>query len=171
MISPQGIASVPQLLNITANGSNFAIPLDKVCKVIPILELSETGDDCNYILGAANIFGEAILVIDLCSRLGLARKNTYDLDAVILICELNDIKYGLLVDKLKGVHSVSENDWRTCLESNEEDKSQPFFGIINLATTSTLLLKLEEIFPVNVKMSSTQTKIKESILAIIKESA
>ncbi len=97
----------------------------------------------NYVLGVTNIRGDIIPIINLRKRLGMDDKE-YDDDTRIIICNFDDYRIGLVVDLVKDVITISEEN----IQSSEgifQDRKNDFISkIIELDGNYILALDLEK---------------------------
>lgn len=95
-------------LSFSMGPEEFAIPLLAVKEVIAVPEFTPIPHTPNYFLGIMNLRGQVISVLDLRKKLGVQPKNGTE-DAVI-ICDLNPLVLGILVDSVNSVLSPREDE-------------------------------------------------------------
>lgn len=87
---------------------NFAIPLLQVKQVIGIPEFTSIPYVASYFCGIMNLRGQVISVIDLRKKLGVVSKN--DAENSVLVCVLEDIIMGVLVDSVDFVINLERKN-------------------------------------------------------------
>jgi purine-binding chemotaxis protein CheW len=85
----------------------YAIELRLLRAVHPVKGLTAVPCTPPWVAGILNIRGEVVTVLDLATALGLAGPPSADEGAQVLLAELPDLRVGLLVDEVLGVHGVA----------------------------------------------------------------
>jgi purine-binding chemotaxis protein CheW len=83
----------------------YAADAGSVCEVIRMVEITPVPDAPSFIAGIINLRGRIIPVIDLRKRLRVPKVSN-DLNAVILIAEIDEKKVGVVVDQVCSVLNV-----------------------------------------------------------------
>lgn len=87
--------------------NEFALPLDEVDEVIPLVDLVAVPDASDSMAGVANVRGTLIPVVDLASRLHLP-PTKISLSVPIVLVHHEGSSYGLLVNNLGSVVAATE---------------------------------------------------------------
>jgi len=85
----------------------YAIELRLLRAVHPVKGLTAVPCTPPWVAGILNVRGEVVSVVDLATAVGLAAAPSTGEGAQVLLAELPDVRVGLLVDEVVGVHSVA----------------------------------------------------------------
>lgn len=129
------------LLSVKIHESLFCFELSWVLRVVLLASLKEIPEAPPYYLGLLNLQGEAVPVLDLGERIGVAREAPYSLQTAIIIIQDGKNKYGLVVDRVEGTVQCSE----TALgEKPAIDMAEPLYkASVNVNNQIGLLLDME----------------------------
>ncbi len=97
-----------QLVRMQAGGHAFAIEVAHVCDVLQQMDISPIPLAPTDVVGALNLRGRVVTVIDLRIKLGLEVKNIAESKGLVI--EQNGELYCLLVDKVLEVVDVPPDD-------------------------------------------------------------
>ncbi len=95
-------------LSFSLGNEEYAIPLLVVKEVIAIPEVTPIPFTPNYFLGLMNLRGQVISVLDLRTKLGI--KPSTSAENAVIICDLDPISLGVIVDSINSVVSPDENE-------------------------------------------------------------
>jgi chemotaxis signal transduction protein len=95
-------SSTLRLIEFECRGQRIALPLACVRRVIPSAEPAPLPGAGDIVLGALNVAGELVGLVDPCRRLGLPAAPMLPSQQVLLV-ELSGLPVGLLVDRVFGV--------------------------------------------------------------------
>jgi len=87
----------------------YGLPLANVERVVPALHVSPLPNAPEIVLGAVNIYGEIIPVVDLRKRFSLPPRDTELSDKLILAITTSR-KIAFFADEVEGVSSVDEKN-------------------------------------------------------------
>ncbi|MFY9176256.1 MAG: chemotaxis protein CheW [Caldicoprobacterales bacterium] len=135
------IASDKQFISFSLGNDNYGLDVMAVESVERLSDITHVPKTPNYVLGVTNIRGDIIPVINLRKRLGMDDKE-YDDDTRIIICDLDDYRIGLVVDMVKDVLIVQENNIHTGENIFKDNKNDFISKIIELDGTYILVLDL-----------------------------
>ena len=99
----KGKAGSERFLCFSLGAEEYAIPLLVVREVIAMPEYTPVPYTPTYFLGIMNLRGQVISVMDLRQKLGLTPKS--DAETTVIICDLNGIALGVVVDSVNTVVS------------------------------------------------------------------
>lgn len=91
-----------QLVGFSLKGQDYAVDIKDVQEIVPMREITQIPNVPEYILGAINLRGNVIPVLNLRKRFGMEEK-TPDERSRILIMRLRDLVIGFLVDSISDV--------------------------------------------------------------------
>jgi purine-binding chemotaxis protein CheW len=113
-----------QILVFIIDGRKYALDLKIVQRILLAVQYTPIPGCPEYVLGAVNMHGEIIPVINMRMLLGLANKDISMTDNLIL-CELHEQKVALLVDQVEQVkfceEVISNNASVKCILKEEEE--------------------------------------------------
>ena len=95
-------------LSFQLGSGEYAIPIQYVVEIIGIQHITEVPDVPQYVKGVINLRGKVIPVVDVRLRFNLKERD-YDDRTCIIVVYLDEIQVGLIVDTVKEVLSISEN--------------------------------------------------------------
>lgn len=95
-----------QLIVFLLEGQRYALHLSVVERVLPMVAVSPLPKAPPLVLGAINLHGTAIPVVDIRRRLGLPPRE-YGLSAHLLVARANRRILGAPVDEVLGVREVA----------------------------------------------------------------
>lgn len=141
---------------------NYAVPIEQVREIRNFLEITSVPKAKKYVKGVMNLRGLIIPVIDIKKRLGfgevdILNKKNYR----IIIADVRDSIYGLIVDKVEQVLNISIND----IEPVPSDSFESYHYIKGIAKINGQLIVLLDIIALledseeNYKESENQNEI------------
>jgi purine-binding chemotaxis protein CheW len=95
-------------LSFSLGSEEYAIPLLSVKEVIAIPEITPIPFTPAHFVGIMNLRGQVISVIDLRQKLGIKSKSTAE--TAIIICDLDPLSLGVVVDAINSVLSPSATE-------------------------------------------------------------
>lgn len=118
---------MPNLLTFTAADIRFAVPLDQIVRVVPLVALKVVPKADPCVVGVMNMGGAGVPVVDLSIRLDLAEKRPYTVSTSIVICDKAGQWYGVIADSISGVQAVA--DTAVELSGLVIDEDVPYLGM------------------------------------------
>jgi chemotaxis signal transduction protein len=98
----QNLSSTLRLIEFEIHGCRIALPLDCVRRAVPSAEPTPLPGATDIVLGALNVGGDLVAVVDIGRRLGLPRAPILP-SQQLLIVELSGFLAGVLADRIIGV--------------------------------------------------------------------
>ena len=95
-------------LSFSLGTEEYAIPLLSVKEVIAIPDVTPVPFTPNYFQGIMNLRGQVISIIDLRKKLGVTAKT--ESETAVIICDLNPLCLGIVVDSVNYVLSLRPQD-------------------------------------------------------------
>ena len=95
-----------QLVDFDIEGQRYALPLNDVERVLPMVAVSPLPQAPAVVLGVINLHGQVIPVLDLRRRFGLPLRD-YGLTARLLVVRTGRRILALTVDEVLGVREVA----------------------------------------------------------------
>lgn len=91
-------------LSFSLGKEEYAIPLLSVKEVIAMPEITHVPHTPPHFLGIMNLRGQVISIIDLRGKLGIKPLNSTE--TAVIICDLNPMSIGVVVDSINSVLSL-----------------------------------------------------------------
>lgn len=104
---PQHYSSDNRYLCFSLGKESFGIPLLQVKEVISIPEFTQIPYSPQYFCGIMNLRGKVISVIDMRKKLNIVSKGPEENSVVV--CDLENITIGILVDSVDSVINIDKN--------------------------------------------------------------
>ena len=86
---------------------NYAVPIEQVREIRTIENITKIPKAKSHVKGVMNLRGMIIPIIDIKKRLGFGTTNELDKKRRILVADVRDSIYGLIVDKVDQVFQLS----------------------------------------------------------------
>lgn len=119
----------------------YAIPLLQVKEVIGMTEATPIPYTPPYFKGIINLRGQVISVIDLRSKLRLAKAEIGP-ETSIIILDLSPLCLGVIVDSINSVLAVTQEDLSPAPDVDSSVKEQYLTGVARKDNRLTLLLDI-----------------------------
>jgi purine-binding chemotaxis protein CheW len=116
--STQG--NTERFLSFSLGTEEYAVPLLAVREVIALPEFTPVPYTPSYFLGIMNLRGQVISIMDLRQKLGV--KPGADTETAVIICDLNGMSIGVVVDS---VNTVLNPDAADVSEKPEIQSNRP----------------------------------------------
>lgn len=144
---------------------NFAFSLDNVKEIIKVPSITPVPLTKSHVAGLINLRGDVIPVLNLREKYGIESYIKSE-DARIIIIEKNNVKIGMLVDKVLNISSIDQSQVNECkvttieevkavIKQKEEDK------LITFIDTDKILeenLELSVFQKINIESSISKTE-------------
>ena len=130
-----------KILNFTVNNNEFGLDLDYVERILSSKEITQIPESPVYIEGVINYQEQVISVMNLAKRLNILANNKL---CTMIIVNVNDKTFGLLVDEVKGILETDLNN-----NSDKENKnfsSKLINGYLKLNDKIITILSVNELF-------------------------
>lgn len=127
----------------------FAIPLLSVKEVIAVPEFTPVPFTPSFFVGIMNLRGQIISVIDLRQKFGIKPQN--NLETAVIICDLNSLFIGIIVDSINNVISPSEEEISEKPEIKSDRPSDYITGVYRKDKRLILFLDISKTLNVEEK--------------------
>lgn len=117
----------------------YTLPTSQVVEIIRMQPITFIPNLTNYVKGVINLRGKVVPVIDMRLRFGKEEKG-YDTLTSIVIVENGEMTVGMIVDFVKDVRDVSEDQINPSPKSKNVPGKDFVSGIVNLGNESAMLL-------------------------------
>ena len=101
-------SDILQLVSFMIGSEEFGVDILKVQEINKLVQITKVPNAPYFVEGVINLRGRIIPIIDLRSRLGLAKKD-YDKNTRIIVIELLDKTIGFIVDAVNEVLRISSS--------------------------------------------------------------
>ncbi len=142
-------------LVFTLGDEDFAIPLLKVREVIALPKVTPIPQSPSHVLGLMNIRGHVITLIDLRLKMGVKVKSKEDTS--VIICDINGIQVGVVVDTINSVAAPKEEEVTTPPHMDNAKAAQYVFAVYRKDKSLILFLDLDKILNIE-EIKSSQSK-------------
>lgn len=130
-----------QFISFILGEENFGLDVMMVESVERMSSITPVPKTPNYVLGVTNIRGDIIPVVNLRKRFDMDDKE-YDDDTRIVICNFDGYRIGLVVDLVKDVITVSDENIQASEDILKDRKNDFISEIIDLDGNYILTLDL-----------------------------
>jgi purine-binding chemotaxis protein CheW len=133
-------------------GELYAFQVDKVLEVLEKQELTKVPNAPEVIQGVINFRGNVVPVYETSLVLKFAKLDDdcdYSIIVIELIAENGSCHVGAIVDKVKGVISINDEDIKSVPPMNKEYNSEVINGIVKYKDDFIMILDVDKIFELN----------------------
>lgn len=142
--SAKGSASAEKYLTFYIDGQLYCIPTSQVVEIIRIQPMTFLPNLPDYVKGVINLRGRIVPVIDMRLRLHKEERE-YSSRTSVVIVEQGENTVGLIVDGVKDVLDVTEDQIDETLQSRKAVGRRFVRGIVTLGREAALFLDLAEV--------------------------
>lgn len=112
----------------------YAFDVDNVAEIIDVVDSTKVAYTNNCIDGIINIRGQIVTIVSLFKKLNIPTK--INEDSKIIVCNINNVKIGFIVDSVSDILNVKENEIR-------EQDDELFTKILHLDNGKRLVLSMD----------------------------
>ena len=127
-------------LDFSLGTEEYAIPLLSVKEVIAFPEFTPIPYTPTHFLGIMNLRGQVISVIDLRIKFGIKAQNT--VETVVIICDLNPICLGIVVNSVNSVLTIAQSEINPKPDIQSSKASDYITGVTRKDKNLILLLDI-----------------------------
>ncbi len=150
----------PTFLLLTIADKLLALPISHVEEVTQMVALSELPEKQLGVLGLADFHGEMLAVIDLSELVG-AGLNRVSAEKALVICEMDLLKFAIMVDETNEVITVAPEDIQ--VSSEILPGSLKVLGVLRLEEGTALIIDVVSImFSVQLDRTGGEAPIETS---------
>lgn len=124
----------------------FGIPLLQVKEVIGVPEFTRMPFAPGYFKGLLNLRGQVIATIDLRQKFQFQVKPMQE--NAVIVCEIDDVIMGALVDSVDFVFRAPENDVQTRIDVESNMKVDYVAGLYNHKSGLVMMLDLRRVLSI-----------------------
>lgn len=138
----------------TKKKENYAVPIEQIREIRNFTDITTVPKAKKYVQGVMNLRGLIIPVIDIKKRLGFGEADIQNpKNYKIIIADVRDSIYGLIVDKVEHVMQISPKE----IEPVPSDSFESYHYIKGIAKTQGKLLVLLDIIALLEDSEENQT--------------
>ncbi len=141
------------------NDKTFALYLDKVKKVLPLVEITFVENASGNIIGVINLWGEVVPIVDS-EKVFKAGKFKIGMESKIVVANAGKYSVGFIVDKVFGYKEVSESSLKNTIDVWPDLKGVK--GVARLSDGDIVLIYDVEEFLSLKEVKEIQEQIKKS---------
>lgn len=136
-----------QYLTFNIGEELYGIKLMDNKEVIKLPRITSVPGTEKYVQGVINLRGQIVPVVDLKRKLKLSsdKKNTNEKNSRIIVVQINKMIVGIMVDKIKNVIGISEQEIEEINESKRGINQEFIEGVFSLADDLVVLINIKEI--------------------------
>ena len=98
-----------RLISFALEGQQYGANIGQVKEVVRMIEVTKVPKAPRFVEGVINYRGEIIFLLDLRKYLGLENTENNNLDNPIIIIHAGDLHFGVIVDSVSEVFSISKS--------------------------------------------------------------
>ncbi len=116
--------SYSRFLLVTVGERHFGLALSDIREAIALPEITPLPASPKFFMGIISLRGTVIPVIDMAAKMGIKEKYNGDpLDQGVVICQIHDQYYGIVVDAIESVISVQVSQISAVPQLSNENTS------------------------------------------------
>jgi purine-binding chemotaxis protein CheW len=131
-------------LTFTVGSEDYGIEIVHVTEIIGIQKITDMPDMPDYIKGVINLRGKVIPVMDVRLRFRMPERE-YDDRTCIVVVNVNGTPVGLVVDTVKEVADIPENQIELPPEVAQSGTQRYIKGLGKMGETVKILLDVEKL--------------------------
>lgn len=136
------INETKQYIVVKLDGEQYGIDISFIDNIVRMQQITRVPKAQSYFAGVINLRGEIIPVMNLRVRFGLEEKETTGATRIIIIKPENNAKIGILVDEVREVVSLEEEDIE---KADYDDQGFNLLGVGKYKETLISLLNIQAI--------------------------
>ena len=144
----------------TKKKENYAVPIEQIREIRNFTDITTVPKAKEFVQGVMNLRGLIIPVIDIKKRLGFGEADIQNpKNYKIIIADVRDSIYGLIVDKVEHVMQISPKE----IEPVPSDSFESYHYIKGIAKTQNQLLVLLDIIALLEEDSDENNQIQDEL--------
>ncbi|MCX5712155.1 MAG: chemotaxis protein CheW [Candidatus Omnitrophica bacterium] len=133
-----------RVLVFSLGGENYCVEIKQVKEAVRMAQITEVPNTPEFIVGAMNLRGDIIAIIDIKQFFGLEAKEQTDLSRVI-VTDILKSPVGILVDRVQNILDIDEKDIQPPLSTLKAEVVQYTRGQVNFEDKIIVFLDFEKI--------------------------
>lgn len=135
-----GTAFSERYLVFQVAGQDYGVPLTSVREVVALPQTTKVPYTPSHFLGIMNLRGQIVSVFDL--RLKLGQKAEQHAETAVVICDHDDLVFGVVVDFVKSVLPIESNQVQSPPMVESKSSTEYLTGIVEKDERLILILNL-----------------------------
>lgn len=131
-------------LSFALKQETYGCPISPINDIIEMKDITQVPQTRDYVDGVINLRGSVIPVINTREKFGMEREE-YDRETVIIVVELDDLQTGLIVDRVREVIDVTDDQVDPAPGMGDEIDAKFIAGMGKIDEEVVILLNLENI--------------------------
>lgn len=123
----------------------YALDILKVQEIVSYMKPYPIPNSPDYFEGVINLRSTIIPVIDLRIRLGF-KENKHAAECVIVVVSIENNKYGVIVDSVSDVITVTKDLIQNQIDTHKEIESKYLEGIARNNNDMIILINIDKVF-------------------------
>ncbi|MFO7445552.1 MAG: chemotaxis protein CheW [Ignavibacteriaceae bacterium] len=140
-------SEILQLVSFKIEQEEFGVDILKVQEINKLVQITKVPNSPEFVEGVVNLRGRIIPIIDLRTRLGIAKK-AHNKDTRIIVIELNGNTIGFIVDAVSEVLRISSDIIESPPAISKGINSDYITSVAKLEDRLLILLDLEKLLNV-----------------------
>ncbi|NLK62823.1 MAG: purine-binding chemotaxis protein CheW [Fusobacteria bacterium] len=133
-----------QYLSFTVEDEEYAFSILKIREIIGMKKITKVPNLPPYIKGVINLRGNIIHLIDIRERFNMSLR-PYDKTTVVIIIETKDKLIGIIVDQVKDVINIKEEDVQKPLEFSCNIEEEFLEGLSKVNDRLVVILDVDKL--------------------------
>lgn len=138
----QNIGKAKQLVTFLISGREYAIDLEHVQEIIPMIAIDEMEEMPPYVLGIINLRGTTIPVVDIVQKMG-ASETPINIYTPIIICRTDDHFVGIVAEKMREILSAENFEIERLADPAKGE--HVIEGVVNMGDRSIFLIDFKDL--------------------------
>ncbi|MCP3687830.1 MAG: chemotaxis protein CheW [Gammaproteobacteria bacterium] len=155
-----------QMLFLSTKSYRFCIPVVEVDRLMQLMEVQEVPQAPNYLVGIMNLYGEAVPVLDLALRMGVANDDKYTAQTPVILVSCKKKNCVLIVDNIERVDQVSSGQIRA--EKLFSEGQHLVKATVVTGSETALLLDTWRVIDIDMDASGISLNLSEELLSLCK---
>lgn len=136
--------NVEKYLTFFVDSQLYAIPSNQVTEIIRMQPITFMPKLPEFVKGVINLRGKVVPLIDM--RLKFSKEPLeYEERTSIIICDVDDMSVGLIVDSVNDVSDIAENEISNAPKFSNDSGNGYINGMVHLDTNVAMLLNMSNI--------------------------
>lgn len=137
-----------QFIVVKLGMEQYGINIQYVQNIVRMINITRVPKAPYYIKGVVNLRGEIIPVMSIRLKFDLD-EDEFTNDTRIIFVKLDGNEIGLIVDEVREVISLADEDIDSITRESNEEKGSYVFGVGKVGDSLVTLLNIEELIKVN----------------------
>jgi len=132
--SEENLENIMEVIVFKLSSKEYAFEVKNVAEIIDIVDSTHVAYTDSIIDGIINIRGQIVTIVSLFEKLNIPAK--VDENSKIIVCNIDDVKIGFVVDSVSDILDVKEDELR-------EQDDDLFTNVLHLENGTRLVLSMD----------------------------